>query len=200
MVPVLEAYDWVHGIISIGASLESETTAATLDKIGVRELNPMSNLDFLSVSVGKYIDINLKFGKSLDNPPRIFGVNYFLKDRNGNYLNERIDKKVWLKWMELRVHNEVEGIDIGIGFIPVYEDLKALFKEFTGKDYTREDYIKQFTLRIPENISKINRIIKKYRGLNSDVPDLLYDVLKEQKRRLEDLKRIRGEYISPFSF
>ncbi|MDD3628584.1 MAG: phosphoenolpyruvate carboxykinase (GTP) [Actinomycetota bacterium] len=200
MVPVLEAYDWVHGIISIGASLESETTAATLDKIGVRELNPMSNLDFLSVSVGKYIDINLKFGKSLDNPPRIFGVNYFLKDRNGNYLNERIDKKVWLKWMELRVHNEVEGIDIGIGFIPVYEDLKALFKEFIGKDYTREDYIKQFTLRIPENISKINRIIKKYRGLNSDVPDLLYDVLKEQKRRLEDLKRIRGEYISPFSF
>jgi phosphoenolpyruvate carboxykinase (GTP) len=200
MVPVLEAYDWVHGIISIGASLESETTAATLGKTGVREFNPMSNLDFLSISVGKYIDINLKFGKLLENPPKIFGVNYFLKDSSGNYLNERIDKKIWLKWMELRVHDEVKGIDIGTGFIPLYEDLKALFKEFIGKDYTSEDYVKQFTLRVPENISKINRIIETYRDLNSDVPDLLYNILEEQKKRLEDLEKIKGEYISPFSF
>ncbi len=200
LVPVLEAYDWVHGIISIGASIESETTAATLGKTGVREFNPMSNLDFLSIPVGKYIDINLKFGELLENPPEIFGVNYFLKDRNGNYLNERIDKKVWLKWMELRVYNELKAINVGTGFIPIYEDLEVLFKNVLGKDYAREDYIKQFTLRVPENLSKIDRIVKIYRDLGPNIPGLIYKVLEEQKKRLEDLKMEKGDYISPFSF
>ncbi|MFA5015471.1 MAG: phosphoenolpyruvate carboxykinase (GTP) [Actinomycetota bacterium] len=198
--PLLEAYNWNHGIISMGASLESETTAATLGKTGVRTFNPMSNLDFLSIPVGKYIDINLKFGQSLQNPPMIFSVNYFLMDSDGNYLNERADKRVWLKWMELRIHEEVEAIDIGTGFIPMYNDLKALFKDVLGKDYSKDQYIKQFTLRIPENISKINRILEIYNGLGSGVPDILFKILKEQKTRLEILKNKKGEYISPLAF
>ena len=64
-VPVEESFDWVHGIITKGAALESETTAATLGKEGVREFNPMSNLDFLSIPVGAYIQKNLDFGKGL---------------------------------------------------------------------------------------------------------------------------------------
>lgn len=184
----------------MGASLESETTAATLGKTGVRAFNPMSNLDFLSIPVGKYIDINLKFGQSLKNPPKIFGVNYFLRDSEGNYLNERADKRVWLKWMELRVYEEVKAIDIGTGFIPVYEDLKMLFKDVLGKDYSQEEYIKQFTLRIPENISKIDRIVKIYTELGFGVPDILFEILKEQKTRLEILKNKKGECISPLAF
>lgn len=200
LVPVQEAYNWVHGIISMGASIESETTAATLGKTGVREFNPMSNLDFLSIPVDKYIDINLKFGELLENPPKIFSVNYFLKDSNGNYLNKKTDKKIWLKWMELRVYEEVKAIDVGTGFIPEYKDLKILFKDVLGKDYVQEDYIKQFTLRVPENLSKIDRIIKIYNDLNPGVPDILFEILKEQKIRLENLKNKKGEYISPFSF
>jgi phosphoenolpyruvate carboxykinase (GTP) len=200
LVPLLEAYNWNHGMISMGASLESETTAATLGKTGVRAFNPMSNLDFLSIPVGKYIDINLKFGQSLKNPPKIFGVNYFLRDSEGNYLNERADKRVWLKWMELRVYEEVKAIDIGTGFIPLYEDLKMLFKDVLGKDYSQEEYIKQFTLRIPENISKIDRIVEIYTKLGSGVPDILFGILKEQKIRLENLKDKKGEYISPIAF
>ncbi len=200
LAPLLEAYNWNHGIISMGASLESETTAATLGKTGVRTFNPMSNLDFLSIPVGKYIDINLKFGQSLKNPPKIFSVNYFLMDSEGNYLNERADKRVWLKWMELRIHEEVKAIDIGTGFIPLYDDLKVLFKDVLGKNYSQEEYIKQFTLRIPENISKIDRILKIYTGLGSGVPDILFRILKEQKIRLEILKNKKGEYLSPLSF
>jgi len=60
--PVEESFDWVHGIITKGASLESETTAATLGKEGVREFNPMSNLDFLSIPIGRYIQDNLCLG------------------------------------------------------------------------------------------------------------------------------------------
>jgi len=200
LVPVQEAYNWAHGIVSMGASIESETTAATLGKTGVRKFNPMSNLDFLSIPVGKYIDINLKFGESLEDPPKIFSVNYFLKDSNGNYLNKKTDKRVWLKWMELRVHEEVKTINVGTGFIPKYEDLKKLFKDVLGKDYRQEEYIKQFTLRVPENISKIDRIVKIYNELGPGVTGILFKILEEQKLRLESLKNKKGEYISPLAF
>ncbi|MCP4712731.1 MAG: phosphoenolpyruvate carboxykinase (GTP), partial [Planctomycetes bacterium] len=51
-VPVEQAFDWSEGIIIKGASLESETTAATLGAEGVRKFNLMSNLDFVSVPLG----------------------------------------------------------------------------------------------------------------------------------------------------
>ncbi|MCK5566370.1 MAG: phosphoenolpyruvate carboxykinase (GTP), partial [Actinomycetia bacterium] len=110
-VPVQEAYGWVHGIITMGASIESETTAATLGKTGVKTFNPMSNLDFLSIPMGKYVDINIEFGKKLQIAPKIFSVNYFLKDKeSGKFLNEKLDKLIWLKWMELRVNGDADAI------------------------------------------------------------------------------------------
>jgi len=199
-VPVQEAYGWEHGIVTMGASIESETTAATLGKTGVRTFNPMSNLDFLSIPIGRYVDMNIKFGKLLKNPPKIFAVNYFLKGKDGKYLNSKLDKMIWLKWMELRVNGDINAINTGTGFIPKYEDLKILFKDVLKREYEKKEYIKQFTLRVPENLSKIDRIIKIYNNLGSDVPDLLYKILKEQRERLNNLKRKKGEYISPFSF
>ncbi|MEM4201957.1 MAG: phosphoenolpyruvate carboxykinase domain-containing protein, partial [Candidatus Hadarchaeum sp.] len=94
-VPVEEAFNWVHGIVTKGASLESEATAAVLGKEGTREFNPMANLDFLSIPLAKYIEINLKFGAKLEKPPKIFSVNYFLKE-SGNYLTDKLFKAVWL--------------------------------------------------------------------------------------------------------
>ena len=196
-VPVEESFDWEHGIITKGASLESETTAATLGQEGVRKFNPMSNLDFLSISIGKYIDINLKFGADLKNPPKIFSVNYFLKDEDGKWLNEREDKRVWLKWMELRTNNDATAIKTPMGYIPKYEDLRMLFKDVLAKEYTEDDYVKQFTLRIPESLAKIDRIITIYKN---DIPDSskrIFEVLEEQKKRLLDLQSRSGDYISP---
>jgi phosphoenolpyruvate carboxykinase (GTP) len=37
-----------------------------------------------------------------------------------------------------------------------------LFKQVLGKDYNKEDYIEQFSARVPENIKKIERIKKVY--------------------------------------
>ncbi len=82
-VPVEESFSWKHGIITKGASLESETTAATLGKEGVRKWNPMSNLDFLSVPIGRYIECNLEIAAKLTDPPPIFSVNYFLNRPDG---------------------------------------------------------------------------------------------------------------------
>ncbi|MDY6863684.1 MAG: phosphoenolpyruvate carboxykinase (GTP) [Thermodesulfobacteriota bacterium] len=196
-VPVEESFSWVHGIITKGASLESETTAATLGKEGVRVLNPMSNLDFLSIPLGKYIQINLDFGKDLNNPPKIFSVNYFLKDKDGNFMNEKTDKKIWYKWMELRVHNDVEVIESPTGYMPKYEDLKRLFKEVLNKDYSKEDYNKQFTVRVPENLAKIERIKRIYETKVSDTPKVLFDVLEQQRQRLNETRQKYGDYIIP---
>ncbi|MCD6372731.1 MAG: phosphoenolpyruvate carboxykinase (GTP), partial [Thermococcus sp.] len=161
--PVREAFNWKHGVITMGAALESETTAATLGKEGVRAFNPMAILDFMSVPLGDYLRNYLDFEKKLRKTPKIFAVNYFLRDENGNWLNHKLDKAVWLKWMELRVHGDVEAIETPIGYIPKYEDLKRLFKQVLNKDYSREDYEKQFTIRVPELLAKIERIEKIYR-------------------------------------
>ena len=201
-VPVEEAFDWQHGIITRGASLESETTAATLGKEGVRAFNPMSNLDFLSVPVGRYIQSNLDFAKGLKKTPLIFSVNYFLKDKDGNFLNEKTDKRVWYKWMELRSHSEVSAIKTPTGLVPKYDDLKRLFKEVLKKDYSREAYDKQFMLRVPENLAKIERIQKIYENKAQipDTPELLFRVLEEQKVRLNQAKEKFGDYITPDKF
>jgi phosphoenolpyruvate carboxykinase (GTP) len=199
-VPVEESLDWTHGIITKGASLESETTAATLGKTGVRKFNPMSNLDFLSVPIGQYIQNNLRFGNNLKKSPLIFSVNYFLKDKQGNFLNEKTDKKVWYKWMELRAHNDVEAIDTPTGRIPHYDDLKKLFKEVLKKEYTEDDYKKQFMIRIPENLAKIERIKKIYETQVTDTPQIVFDTLEEQRQRLLEAQKKHGDYITPDTF
>ena len=196
-VPVEESFNWVHGIITKGASLESETTAATLGKEGIREFNPMSNLDFLSLPIGKYVQTNLDFSKDLKNPPLIFSVNYFLIDEKGEFLNEKTDKKIWYKWMELRVHNDVSFIETPTGRIPKYEDVQRLFKEVLDKEYKQEDYNKQFMIRIPENLARIDRVKKIYETQVSDTPPIIFDLLEEQKERLNKARERYGEYISP---
>ncbi|WP_309492189.1 phosphoenolpyruvate carboxykinase (GTP) [Candidatus Hecatella orcuttiae] len=196
-VPVEESFNWEHGIITKGASLESESTAATLGAEGVREFNPMSNLDFLSIPIGRYIEDNINFGKDLAKPPRIFAVNYFLKGEDGNFLTEKTDKKVWFKWMELRVHEDVGAIDTPTGRIPVYEDLRKLFQLVLDRHYAKEAYIKQFTVRVQENLAKIDRITKIYRELTS-VPSRVFEVLEEQRQRLIRAREKYGDYISPF--
>ncbi len=195
-VPVEEAFDWQHGIVTKGGCLESETTAATLGKEGVREFNPMSNLDFLSITIGKYIQNNLEFGKRLKKAPSIFSVNYFIK-QDGKFLNDKTDKKVWFKWMELRVHGDAGAIETPTGRIPRYEDLKRLFSEVLKKDYSKENYVKQFTLRIPEHLARIDRMTTIYSTKVKDTPQVLFSVLEEQKKRLLKAMEKYGNYVSP---
>jgi len=196
-VPIKEAFDWAHGIIAYGASLESETTAATLGKEGVRKFNVMSNMDFLSIPIRDYINANLDFAKGLKNEPSIFAVNYFLVDEDGNFLNSREDKKVWYKWAELRANRDVEAITAPTGNIPKYEDLKKLFKEVINKDFTKEDYNEQFKIRVKENIAKIDRIEEIYKTQVMDAPQILHDVLEEQRKKLLSAQAKHGDYILP---
>jgi len=197
-VPVEQAYNWSEGIIIKGAALESETTSATLEAEGVRKFNLMSNLDFLSIPLGKYIQNNLDFADDVENLPRIFSVNYFLRDEKGSYLNGLADKKVWLLWAELRVNGEVDAIESPTGLIPKYEDLAQLFKQQLDKDYSKQDYVRQFTIRIPENLAKLDRVEKIYKEKVSDTPHILYDTFEQVRARLITTQEKHGDCVSPF--
>jgi phosphoenolpyruvate carboxykinase (GTP) len=130
----------------------------------------------------------------------VFGVNYFLKDKDGEYLNAPQDKHVWIKWMDLRVHGEVEAIRTPTGFLPKYEDLCKLFKRILNKEYTKEQYNKQFSIRVPENLAKIQRVQRFYQENVSDTPIELFEILDQQCKRLMNAKEKYGDYISPEKF
>ncbi|MCX6694827.1 MAG: phosphoenolpyruvate carboxykinase domain-containing protein, partial [Candidatus Altiarchaeota archaeon] len=195
-VPVEQSFDWVHGIVTKGAILESETTAATIGKEGVRVFNPMSNIDFVSIPVGRYIKDNIEFSKRANKLPAIFSSNYFLKGKDGKYISSMEDKRVWLKWMELRVHGEVDAIKTPTGFIPKFEDLKRLFREVLDRDFSKEAYDQLFTINVVEWIAKIDRTRAEYEKI-PETPQILFKVLDEQKKRLEELRKIKGDYVKP---
>ena len=197
-VPCQQGFDWDHGIVAYGASLETETTFATIEKEGVPEINLMSIQDFVAIPLGKYVQNNLDFGRKVTNRPLVFGVNYFLRDSESAFVNGVRDKHVWVKWMELRVHGEVGVLRAPTGLIPKYEDLMPLFRRVLDKDYPKEDYVKQFTIRVPENLKKIDRIEQFHREQGPDVPAVLFDVLAAQRERLEAARAQHGDYISPF--
>ena len=118
----------------------------------------------------------------------------------GEYLNDPEDKHVWVKWMELRVHKDVGALRSPTGLIPKYEDLKVLFRKVLNKEYKKEDFIKQFTIRVPENLSKIKRAENFYRDKVSDTPDEFFQILNQQRERLIKARKKFGDYISPEKF
>lgn len=195
--PVLEAFDWEHGIITIGASLESEKTAAVLERVGEMEFNPFAILDFLSISLGSFVELHLRFGERLAVRPKVFGVNYFLRDESGKYIADKVDKRVWLKWMELRVHGDVDAVETPIGYLPLYQDLARLFDRYLGKEYREDRYVREFSLRVDQLIEKIERIWRVYSDI-PDTPSRLSEVLAEQKKRLENIRVAYGNVVPPF--
>ncbi len=161
----------------------------------------MSVQDFVSIPLGQSIRNNLSFRKKIKKAPCIFGVNYFLRDlKTGEFLNAPRDKHVWVKWMELRVHGDVGALKAPTGLIPKYDDLRVLFQKVLSKDYRKEDYIKQFTIRVPENLAKIERVKSFYREKVSDAPEELFQILDQQRERLLKAKELFGGCVSPENF
>ncbi len=187
-VPVYESFDWEHGVF-MGASVESETTAATIGKAGVRTFNPMANIDFLVVPLGKYIENHLRFGKQLSHRPKVYATNYFRKE-DGKFLNEKVDKKVWLLWMEGRVHGEYGAIETPIGFIPKYDDVRDLFKKIFNRDFSRDLYDRLFSIRIDKFLEKLDRIGNEYKD-EADLPAEFTGYMTKIRKNLVDA---RGKY------
>ena len=195
-VPIAESLSWEHGVF-IGATIESETTATTLGAVGKRASSPMANMDFVIVPLSLYLSNHLKFGKKLKRCPKVFATNYFIKDENGRYMNEKTDKRVWALWAEGRVHGDYEAISTPIGFLPKYEDLKALFDgAFDNRDYTQEEYNEQFSIRTDKYLAKLDRMEELY-SVEENMPEEFWTVLKSQRANLEALAEKHGTVVAP---
>ena len=196
-IPVQQSFSWEHGIIAYGASLETETTFAIIGQEGVNEINLMSIQDFVSIPLGRYVRNNIEFAKKIRKPPILFAVNYFLRDAEGKFLNGVRDKAVWIKWMELRVHGDVDALRGPTGLLPRYEDLQRLFSEVLNKNYSKEDYLKQFSIRVPQNLSKLQRVEQFHRTQVDDAPAAIFEVLAQQRDRLLEAQKTYGDLVSP---
>jgi len=160
----------------------------------------MANLDFISIPFAEYIKNHLSFKKNLTRVPKIFATNYFLKDEQGNFLNAKIDKVVWLVWAEGRVHGEFDAIETPVGKIPFYEDLKSLFLQELDREYTKEDYIKQFSLRIDKYLEKMERMQNIFSNITMTDTEFIKE-LENQIERLEKAREGLGKAIvSPLEF
>ena len=120
---VYESFDWQHGVY-IGATMASERTAAQYGKQGEVRRDPMAMLPFCGYNMAEYFKHWLKIGKSLNNPPRIFHVNWFKQDKDGNFLwpgygeNLRV-----LEWILKRCNGKVKAEKTPIGYIPYPKDI-----------------------------------------------------------------------------
>ena len=203
MPPVWVAKNPDQGVV-IGACIVSAATATEVGASGVRR-QPWANAPFTPGSLGDYMDAQFLFfnGDKIaeDKRPIMAGLNYFLKDeaRGGNskkLLGEKKDVKAWMAWLERRARHEVDAIDTPIGYIPHYRDLKRLFKERIDKDYSEALYAKQFSLYIDNILGRIDLQIEAY-GKEKNVPDKLFDILKQQHAELTTLKEKYGPVVTP---
>ena len=198
-VPVEQAFDWTDGIIAKGASLESETTAAIIGQDGVADVQPDdATIDFVSIPLGKYIQNNLDFAKGVKKAAAGL-LRQLLPSgtKNGKYLNGMLDKTVWLLWAELRVNGDVDAIKTPTGFIPFYEDLAPLFQAKLNKNYTEEQYVKAFSIRVPNLLAKYDRVEQIYRTKVDDTPAIVYETFANIRKRLNDAQARFGDIIAP---
>jgi phosphoenolpyruvate carboxykinase (GTP) len=198
-VPVAESLSWEHGVF-VGATIESETTSATLGAVGRRKSSPMANMDFIIVPLSLYLSNHLEIGRDLKHCPKVFATNYFLKGEDGRYLNEIMDKRAWVLWAEGRINGDYDAIPSPIGYLPTYEDLKMIFDQaFDDRSYSRQEYEQQFSIRVEKYLQKLDRMEKLYSS-EENMPDAFWHVLASQREGLEALRDEFGQdVISPFA-
>lgn len=122
---VYEARDWNHGVY-MGATIVSETTAASTGDVGVLRNDPMAMLPFCGYNMGDYFAHWLDIGKRLSRPPKIFHVNWFRTDQDGRFLWPGFGANIHvLRWILSRLDGSTEAHATPIGFIPNPQDIGA---------------------------------------------------------------------------
>ena len=153
----------------------SETTAAAAGKVGVVRHDPMAMRPFIGYDCGTYLQHWLDIGKTIDEDkqPKIFNVNWFRKDDEGNFMWPGFgDNLRVLLWIIDRCEGRVDAEETAIGYLPKPEDI-----DIDGLDVTVDDVKEMLSIDKPLWREEADGIEEFFKFLGDTVPRELYDEL-----------------------
>ena len=178
---VYQSTSWQNGAF-VGSIMASETTAAAAGAVGVVRRDPMAMRPFVGYDMGDYWAHWLKMGTLIPNPPKIFHVNWFRTDDEGNFIWPGFgDNMRVLMWILARCEGKVEADITPIGYIPHAEDINIEGLEGITVDTIRE----LLSVDKASWLEDIANIKEFYAQVGDRVPNAMYDELAALEARLK---------------
>ncbi|MBN2468614.1 MAG: phosphoenolpyruvate carboxykinase (GTP) [Deltaproteobacteria bacterium] len=179
---VYEAFNWQHGVF-MGGIMASERTAAQYGAIGEVRRDPMAMLPFCGYNMADYFEHWLRMGVRMKRKmrPRIFHVNWFRTDENGDYLWPGFGENLRvLEWILARCRGEVEATSTPIGYVPRPEDL-----DLDGLDMSETVVKDLFQVNHQDWLEEANGIEEFFKQFGDRLPTEMWAQLEGLRRRLD---------------